>query len=336
MRGIELPYGLHVDGRMVSIVEVPSGLECQCRCPACGCRLVAKKGGQIAHHFAHEVDPDCPTAYETMLHKLGKQMILDAGGLTIPPLVVQYLEFERRVRPAFWVSFDHVEKEVRWPGFQPDIVARRANRQLAVEIKVAHACSPEKIEIVRASGLAMLEIDLSGLSRTALEEQIREAVLKTAPRVWLFNPKLESALSAFQTELDSALAMERMRTNKIWRREIREFVREMPDDEYHDIEVNGVTISSRYGRIGEVRLMAEVFLRLDPELGKLVETFFCDSKAGSCYSVTVRDGSDDPGVTALLGRHMHEHLMALSHGHNGIWVGDTTVVGPDWGELDGL
>jgi hypothetical protein len=40
-----------------------------------------KKGDQIAHHFAHEADADCATAYEAMLHKLGKQMILDAGGL---------------------------------------------------------------------------------------------------------------------------------------------------------------------------------------------------------------------------------------------------------------
>jgi len=164
VRGIGLPYDLHAGGRMMSVVEVPSGLEWQCRCPACGCRLVAKKGDQIAHHFAHEADADCATAYETMLHRLTKQVILDAGGLTVPPLVVHYLNFERRVHPAAWVSFDHVEKEVRWPGFQPDIVAHPANRQLAVEIKVAHTCGPEKIEIVRASGLAMPEIDVSGLS----------------------------------------------------------------------------------------------------------------------------------------------------------------------------
>lgn len=209
MRGVELPFGLRADGRMVSIAEVESGLACQCVCAACGVRLVAKKGDQVTHHFAHEADADCPKPYETMLHKLGKQMVLDAGGVKVPALVVRYLGRKRVIYPERWIFFDHVEKEVRWPGFQPDIVARRLDRELAVEIKVAHACGPEKIEIVRASGLAMIEIDLSHLSRIASEDQIRKAVLNKAPRSWLFNPRLAEHQAAFIEEVSEALERER-------------------------------------------------------------------------------------------------------------------------------
>lgn len=50
----------------------------------------------------------------------------------------------------------------------------------------------------------------------------------------------------------------------------------------------------------------------------------------------MRKGFDDPDTTAPLGREIHEQLMALSNGHNGIFVGDTTEIGADWGEFDGL
>ncbi len=334
MRGIELPFGLHVDGRMVSVVEVQSGLDCRCVCPECGSRLVAKKGNQIAHHFAHEVDADCARAYETMLHKLGKQMILAAGGVTVPLLAVQYLEFERQVYPESWIAFDHVQKEVRWPGFQPDIVARRGRRELAVEIKVAHACGPEKIETVRASGLAMVEIDLSGLPRSAPEEEIREAVLRTAPRVWLFNPKLNGALSVLQQEVESEREAARRRENAEWQRYMHDIVRKMPDDGYRDIEVDGVTISSRYGHTAEIQLMAEALIRLEPRQRKSIVTFFCDSKATNNYIVTMHKGHDFPDLTAALGRSLHEQIMLLNGGHNGIHVGETAVIDPDWNESD--
>jgi hypothetical protein len=360
---IGLPFGQRADGRLVSIIDVPSGLECQCRCPACGCRLIAKKGDLIAHHFAHEADAECAQAYETMLHKLGKQIILDAGGVTVPPLVVRHLEREREIHPASWVPFDHVEKEVRWPGFQPDIMARRAARQLAVEIKVTHACGPEKIEIVRASGLAMMEIDLSHLPRLASEDQIRKAVLRMAPRRWLFNPRQAQHLTEFIVEVSEAIAREREqalfaaalkgmparhaeRTKAVLEhakrpRSIHVTVpsfdpETIPDYGYMDIVVDGVLISSRYDKIAEVRLMEEVFLRLSTPRRWLIDTFWCDSKANSCYSVTTREGADYPELTMPLGREIHEQLMALSSGHNGIFVGETTIVDPDWGELDGL
>ena len=267
-----------------------------------------------------------------MLHKLSKQMILDAGGVTVPLLAVQYFEFERQVYPESWISFDHVEKEVRWPGFQPDIVARRRSRELAVEIKVAHACGPQKVETVRVSGLAMVEIDMSGLARSALEGEIREAVLRTAPRVWLFNPRLDDALSAFQHEVESKREAERRRENAEWQRHVRDIVRKMPDDDYRDIEVDGVTISSRYEHIAEVQLMAEALARLEPLQRKSMETFFCDSKANSTYSVTMRQGHDFPDLTSAFGRALHEQIMLLHGGHNGIYVGATAVVDPDWNE----
>ena len=40
------------DGNIISINDVESGLKCESFCPACGERLVAKKGKKRVHHFA--------------------------------------------------------------------------------------------------------------------------------------------------------------------------------------------------------------------------------------------------------------------------------------------
>ena len=47
------------NGKLVDINDVPSGLECECTCPGCGGKLVAKKGEDTAHHFAHYRIQDC-------------------------------------------------------------------------------------------------------------------------------------------------------------------------------------------------------------------------------------------------------------------------------------
>jgi hypothetical protein len=232
-----------------------------------------------------------------------------------------------------------------------------------LEIKVTHACGPEKIEIVRASGLAMIEIDLSHLSRIASEDQIRKAVLNKAPRSWLFNPRLAEHQAAFIEEVSETV--EREREEAFYAAELKGMQErhaaatkaalaatkqprifsassyrfdpeEAPDEEYTDGIIDGVAISSRCSKIAEVTLMEQVFQRLSVPRRWLIDTFWCDSKAGSCYSVWMRKGFDDPGTTAALGREIHKHLMTLSSGHNGIFVGDTTEIGPDWGEFDGL
>jgi hypothetical protein len=329
----ELLFGQRADGRIVSIFNVESGLRCACVCPQCGGRLVAKKGALKAHHFAHAAEIDCPGAYETTLHKLGKQVILDVGKVMIPSVVVYYLEYEKLVYPASWATFDRVEKEIKWPDFQPDILAQWRSRRLAVEIKVTHACEREKIEAVWRSGLAMMEIDLSGVKRNASEKEIRDAVLRTAPREWIFNPRWESALDDFKRQIE---AERQARERDAMQRLMAEFNAKIPDDDYKDIELEGVTMSSRYGRIREIKIMAKVFCNIDGRYRRSTESFFCDSKAGSSYAVTMRKGQDYPDITAELGRQIHEQLMIVNGGHNGIWIGETAVVGPDWGEADGI
>ncbi len=74
-----LTYALNHEGALVHIDSVPNGNNCGCFCPACKKPLQARNAGQIReHHFAHQPGVDCPTAFETALHLLAKQLIQKA------------------------------------------------------------------------------------------------------------------------------------------------------------------------------------------------------------------------------------------------------------------
>lgn len=74
-----LTYAFDSTDNFVHIDEVSNGLACDCYCPSCRERLVARNGGvKRIHHFAHASGVDCESAYETMLHQLAKLRVQEA------------------------------------------------------------------------------------------------------------------------------------------------------------------------------------------------------------------------------------------------------------------
>lgn len=195
-----LTFGEDADGRMVPISEARSGLSCGLICPECRRRLVAKKGHVIRHHFAHEADGACAGAVESMLHKLAKQIIADAQGVQLPAAVAVFGPFTEQIAPARWLVFDRVDTELWMQGVRPDIVGYRDNRSIAIEVFVTHVCGPEKVALLSERRQAAIEINLSAFRRTSDFAEIREAVLRSAPRQWLFNAKLAETVDRLRAE----------------------------------------------------------------------------------------------------------------------------------------
>jgi hypothetical protein len=162
--------------------------------------LVARRGGRRAAHFAHATGRACASAHETVLHRLAKQLIADGAPLALPEVVAEHAGARRVVRPAATVRADAATLEPGLDGLRPDVVAVVAGRPLLVEVAVTHFCGPEKAALIRERRLAAVEIDLSRLARDAPPEALERALLRAAPRRWLWNRHAEAAEAAMRAE----------------------------------------------------------------------------------------------------------------------------------------
>jgi hypothetical protein len=189
-------FGEQADGTIAHISEVSSGLECNCVCPGCGTRLVARKGDKQDHHFGHygvEDNRPCQTGPETALHKFAKEVLARRLELKLPPLAISEGPGKWIGYPGGTYGFDAALLESRLGEIIPDVVVRKGERHLLVEFFVTHACDEAKIARIGAMDVAAIEIDLSGLPRDTSRPDLEEAILATASRKWLHNPKLRAA-----------------------------------------------------------------------------------------------------------------------------------------------
>lgn len=188
----ELLYGLK-GGNLVSVTEVASGLGCGCHCPCCGAQLVAKKGLQKTHHFAHHHVAECAGALQTSLHLMGKAILERRKEITIPGLpkpVRGRTEWNAIGGSPTRVKLDEVVLEKAETGFVPDLSVSVSGRRMFIEIFVTHAVDKVKLEKMRAAEVAVLEIDLSEVDRAIDEPSLEMMLVEEAARKrFLFNPR---------------------------------------------------------------------------------------------------------------------------------------------------
>lgn len=199
---VRLPYGQSRDGRIVHISEVSSGLGCDCTCPGCGTPLVARKGAQKEHHFGHRSSTLCSNALESALHKLAKEVLQDRCEILLPEVRAERQGRRLVTHREKLHRFDDAVLEQHLHDIVPDVIVRKGEHRLLVEMYVTHRCGPEKIERIRELGLSCLEIDLREMPRHATRAEVEQALLSSAPRYWLSNPKLQIAAARLEALME--------------------------------------------------------------------------------------------------------------------------------------
>lgn len=194
--GAQLVWGLRPNGSLRRVSDVERGRRCGCICPACERPLVAKKGRQLAEHFAHEGGNACSGAHETNAHAWAKEILRQKKKLWLPAGHAVAGEWQRETFSARYFEFEDARLEKRAGDIVPDVVLTVKGRELIVEILVTHACDEEKISKIREAGVSALEIDLSSYRHAETEEAVAEALIggpgRGAPREWLYNAKVDA------------------------------------------------------------------------------------------------------------------------------------------------
>jgi competence CoiA-like predicted nuclease len=196
MTNIKLPYGLK-NGEIVSIYDVESGLACECVCPACKGTLIAKKGSEKQHHFAHYDSEDCGKGTETIIHRLSKEIFSNSKSFTTPELKLKNSDII--VFEPMQISIDNVKLEHRLDDIIPDIIIESNGKELLVEIAVTHEICFPKTRTIEEKGISTIEIYAKDLFEslyrkgdifikdTAFQDEL---INGTSYKRWIYNAKL--------------------------------------------------------------------------------------------------------------------------------------------------
>ncbi|SAL06737.1 Competence protein CoiA-like family protein [Caballeronia calidae] len=191
---MKIPFGLDENGRIVDIRDVPPSVEGNFRCAECKQPVTRKQGDDRVGHFAHKAESTCGKAFETALHLLAKQILVESDVLRAPALVCQF-----DARPSdedialfaeqtlHWNSAG--ETEVWVDGIRPDFRGVWQGKAIFVEVTVTHEPGKPKLEALKRLQTPTLEIDLSAARRDITVEEIRQRVLDaTGGKRWVFYP----------------------------------------------------------------------------------------------------------------------------------------------------
>ena len=194
------------DGKVVHISEVESGLKCGCVCPACGEKLVAKKGDRVAHHFAHYSGHTCEYGFESSLHLAAKEIISKAKKFVIPAVYLKFPNSEKEKQllfPPREIFVDDVKLEQRYGNIVPDIVLVSNGKELFIEIFVTHRIDEVKLEKLKQANISTIEIDLSKQKTLLTSEELSKILLEESEvKSWKYNAVAKKYLGKFYEVAD--------------------------------------------------------------------------------------------------------------------------------------
>lgn len=175
------------DGQLVTIEDVESGLACGCVCPACGARLVARKGQVRIHHFGHHDTDACEYGVEMIAHLLAKGILDETMAFTVPPV---YAMPGTCLRPYQERLLAEVQIERRFGGVVPDIFVRdKDGNSLVIDTRVTHPAEQGKIHQLGQLGLFAVEVRVPRCDVLSLAHMQRVMTTTAGLKFWLFNPE---------------------------------------------------------------------------------------------------------------------------------------------------
>ena len=198
---LKLIYGLK-NGVITHISEVESGLACGCICPACGEKLIAKKGDVVMHHFAHRSGINCEYGVETALHLVAKEVLTSAKEMVIPQVELRFPNSHKekiRIHESIKVKIDRVEVEKRIDDIIPDLVVYSGEKKFLLEIFVTHSIDERKLKKIKEVGISTIEIDLSGLNDLSEIELTKVILEDDSKKTWKYNRVEEGLLKKYIT-----------------------------------------------------------------------------------------------------------------------------------------
>lgn len=184
---------IHID----DIIPSENGVKCNCVCPACGEKLVARTlGNKNKKCFAHKANSNCDGGIETAMHKFAKEIIENEKKIKIPKLIYNKYSKEFEIVKEQLIVFDKIELERYLSDFdfKPDIIISKNDTPLIIEVAVTHKVDEEKRNKIIKSDISTIEIylDKNEIFLLSKEELVHKIINDTDNKRWIFNRLEES------------------------------------------------------------------------------------------------------------------------------------------------
>lgn len=193
-----LTFALTADGRTVHISEVERGAACGCVCPGCSRPLIARKGTEVGHHFAHADGEECKHGYRNSLYCALRRAAEELGKIRLPAyeknrtLVSEggglHVLMHESVTPIDRLDFTRKGGDVI-----TGLLIYRGKRQLIIRLLTDFGENTRDQAKLKAVGISVLEIDLT--REDSFDMNSARACLTDVPDHvhWLYNAKAEKA-----------------------------------------------------------------------------------------------------------------------------------------------
>ncbi len=193
----KLTWALTEDNRVIHISEAERGASCRCICPACGDTLIARKGDETGHHFAHSAGDDCAYSFTSSLYYAIYRTINELGYLVLPPYiknrsVTEHGSGTHIIMPQAKVKVERSELTRKASAGITGIIAYCSGKPLLIKILTAYTIKKRNMSKIQELGLPLLEIDLS--RNDFLDKDTAVKLLTTAPPqiYWVYNRRAET------------------------------------------------------------------------------------------------------------------------------------------------
>ena len=190
---MKLPFALK-NNRIVTVDEVERGKKCNSKCPSCGSLLIARHGTKTIHHFAHYNSIECEHAVETSLHLMAKEILDEEKKIMLPPVRFKTnkhhpITFE--IFPKQILKFDEIYLEKKLNTIIPDIIIKKNDKILLVEIAVTHFIDNNKKQKIKEFGYSTLEINLSNFKNDFTKSTLRKILIEDIEnKKWIYNTRI--------------------------------------------------------------------------------------------------------------------------------------------------
>lgn len=197
IKNVKNPFGI-LNGELVLVDDVESGLACNCICIQCGEKLVAKKGDTNIHHFAHLGSRVCERAFQLGMIEKARKILQKAKKIELPEVKFPFskYQFEEVLYKGQIIEFDEAKTEHLCDDVFPDLVLYSKGRPLLIEIVVTHNVDTEKKRKIKELGISALEINLKWVLKSKDYKEIEdlEGYIIESPllKSWIYNVKADA------------------------------------------------------------------------------------------------------------------------------------------------